>query len=300
MGQEVLILIISYKFFNSFNENEPPDKEILMRSLPIAGGLVFVILACDGNPPMESSSECAENSTEPPPISAKLTQGYCPADRVARQRLIVATLFKDLFKDLDLEPGEVDTTYVDSLTCYDYNDYENCPKNKNCSLSNDATPGYRGGHSGWDVQTRSVAGDHKTEKETFYSLTSGKVLAIGGQHGKIAVYDRDAGRTVVYLHARDIYVKKDDMVEVGDSLGIQGNVGLGFSDPKKSEHVHIEVRDGESEGPSGGAGATIEPKNRDPIDYLYQSIVDYESIVEMCCAPSQPRQEERYPCQAWW
>ena len=61
-------------------------------------------------------------------------------------------------------------------------------------------------------------------------------------------------------------------VKVGTALGIQGNVGLGFSDPSKNEHVHIEVRDGRSENASCGAGATVAPINIDPIDYLYEAM----------------------------
>ena len=50
--------------------------------------------------------------------------------------------------------------------------------------------GYLGGHSGWDVQTKSVAGDEKTADEEFYSLTSGEVIAIDEEQlGKIAVYN---------------------------------------------------------------------------------------------------------------
>ena len=152
--------------------------------------------------------------------------------------------------------GEADTE-----TYHDYNDYMDRPNDTgDCD-------GYRGGHAGWDVQTKSVAGDEKTADEEFYSLTSGQVIAIGGTYGKIAVYNAADDKTTLYLHAREIYVSEGQTVSVGTVLGIQGNVGLGFSDPSKREHVHIEVREGESKLTACGADATTPP-----IDYLYQSI----------------------------
>ena len=163
---------------------------------------------------------------------------------------------------------------ADSLTYYDYNNYRALPHN-----DTDKCDGYLGGHSGWDVQTQSVAGNEKTADEEFYSLTSGEVIAIGGTLGKIAVYNATANKTTLYLHARAIYVSQGQTVNVGTALGIQGNVGLGFSNPSVNEHVHIEVRDGWSEYASCGAGATQDPINIDPIDYLYESIDHlYESI----------------------
>ena len=155
---------------------------------------------------------------------------------------------------------------ADAKTNHDYNDYMARPNDTG------ECDGYRGGHSGWDVQTQSVAGDDKTADEEFYSLTSGQVIAIGGEFGKIAVYNATDDKTTLYLHAREIYVSQGQTVNIGTALGIQGNVGLGFSDPSKNEHVHIEVRDGRSEYPSCGAGATTDPINIDPIDCLYEAI----------------------------
>ena len=150
---------------------------------------------------------------------------------------------------------------ADAETYHDYNDYMARPNDTgDCD-------GYRGGHSGWDVQTKSVAGDDKTADEVFYSLTSGQVIAIGGWLGKIAVYNATDDKTTLYLHAREIYVSQGQTVNVGTALGIQGNVGLGSSDPSTDEHVHIEVRDGRSEYAGCGADGTSSP-----IDYLYEAI----------------------------
>ncbi len=226
-----------------------------MKLLPIAVGLVFVILACAGSQ-TEQDLECVD-----PTGSAKPTQWSCPTYET-KQILIAEVLF-------DLERGE-----GKHRTNYDYNNYndEDCPPDKDCSLDGDC--GYRGGHSGWDVQTTSVAGD-STADERFHSLTSGQVTATDEALGMVAVYDADKDKTTVYLHARKIFVdtatKKN--VEVGTALGIQGNAGLGYRDTNTREHVHIEVQDGWSDLYSCGAGETVERPGIDPIDYLYKSAV---------------------------
>ena len=104
---------------------------------------------------------------------------------------------------------------------------------------------YKGGHAGWDVQTWNVAAG-ATANVPFYSLTAGTVSYINPELGAIGV--DDGTNTVYYLHARHMYVDKDQQVEVGDPLGIQGNVGLTFPDgtnwktnPYRQVHVHIEI-----------------------------------------------------------
>ena len=159
-----------------------------------------------------------------------------------------------------LNPGE-----ADSMTYHDYNDYGENRSNR---------AGYRGGHSGWDVQTKSVAGDANTADEPFYSLTPGEVIATGGTLGKIAVYYAPDDKTIIYLHARRIDVTTERTINVRNPLGIQGNVGLGFSDPSKSEHVHIEVRDGRTMSASLGADPGYNNPTIDPVDYLYSVLVE--------------------------
>ena len=73
-------------------------------------------------------------------------------ERAMKKNKLVEKLFK-------LKEGT-----ADAMTYHDYNGY-GCDPNPN-----NACDGYRGGHSGWDVQTKSVAGD-ATANEDFYSLT---------------------------------------------------------------------------------------------------------------------------------
>lgn len=149
----------------------------------------------------------------------------------------------------------LDEGTANAKTYHDYNGYGCDPNNNN------ACDGYRGGHSGWDVQTKSVAGN-ATADEAFYSLTDGEVISVGGPFGRIAVYNEVSGpKTVIYLHARQIYVKEGDFVDVGDPLGIQGDI----SRNDIGEHVHIEVKNGYHTTSACGASTAI-----DPIPYLYE------------------------------
>ena len=126
--------------------------------------------------------------------------------------------------------------------------------------------GYDGGHSGWDAQTVSVAYS-ATADEPFFSLTNGVVIRAGGGHNVIAVYDADERVTTLYAHARRVDVRVDQVIRVGDRLGIQGNAGLS-SNPNEREHVHVEVRRGSVPWLACGATNAI-----NPFDYLYRSVV---------------------------
>lgn len=124
--------------------------------------------------------------------------------------------------------------------------------------------GYDGGHSGIDIQTKDVAGTATADRE-FYSLTNGVVLAATPvRSNAIAVFDDAANKTTIYLHARTVFVKIGDRINVGARLGIQGNSGLGYSNTNSSEHVHVEVRTGNTPAAACGASSAI-----DPVDYLY-------------------------------
>ncbi|MDE0314653.1 MAG: peptidoglycan DD-metalloendopeptidase family protein [Candidatus Poribacteria bacterium] len=185
-------------------------------------------------------------------------------DSVCKKKKLAEVLF-------GLEEGS-----ADAETYYDYNDYGD---NYNETINGVR---YIGGHSGWDVQTQSVAG-HNTANEVFYSLTAGKVIrATKGTYRKsavIAVYNEKDRKTVLYLHARYVDVSKDDSVIVGSRLGIQGNTGLGTeeTDTNTAEHVHIEVQEGMSIEPSWGTEDMGSEERKvyrtiDPIQYLYESV----------------------------
>ena len=172
-----------------------------------------------------------------------------------------------------------------SETYYDYNDYENNPHWANI------VGGYIGGHSGWDVQTKSVA-QLASADEPFYSVTEGVVIRAGindpDAFNTIAVHSDDGsenGITTLYLHARNTFVYLGQRVNIGSCLGVQGNTGLwpprdpedeiAYADNPESysEHVHIEVRKGYHTKPARGTIESI-----DPIDPLYNQIIAATSI----------------------
>ena len=170
-------------------------------------------------------------------------------------------------------------------TLHDYNNH---------GCRNDwGIPGYDGGHSGWDVQTVSVA-TFASENEFFYSLTEGIVVKAGADDPRpdpfntIAVFSSIAGSkengiTTLYLHARETCVYLGQKVYVGTRLGIQGNMGV-HRDPDDfhlyegiehsyREHVHIEIRNGRHSTSARGAVVT-----RDPIDYLHNWVVNRDPV----------------------
>ena len=172
-----------------------------------------------------------------------------------------------------LKDGEADLK-----TKHDYNDYECYPEG-----FNDNTPGYNGGHSGWDVTTTWQADPNRDAP--FYSLTNGLVIrakdkyidetgatVIRSNPPNIIAILGDDGITTLYLHARKVDVSVGQRVNVGTTrLGRQGEEDFadGFV---TGPHVHIEVRKGRTIFSSFGAGSTTKPVNTDPIPYLYQAM----------------------------
>ena len=142
-------------------------------------------------------------------------------------------------------------------TIHDYNDY-GCNANWGRAHSYPST-----GHSGWDVAAH--AGDG-----TFYSLTAGELLRkpVDGKtdsNNTIAIYDRYSKMTILYLHARvvSVTVGRNNMVKVGQPLGIQGATGNATG-----VHVHIEIQKGKSETPASRKARG--DKTINPIPCLYR------------------------------
>jgi murein DD-endopeptidase MepM/ murein hydrolase activator NlpD len=129
---------------------------------------------------------------------------------------------------------------------YDYNAFGWNPS------SSTACTGYRGGHSGLDMQTKD-----KSVYRPFYALASGNVIyAGGGAYNTIAIYNSAMNKTVLYLHARQVSVRAGQYVNAGTQLGYQGSTGA----PSASAiHVHLEVRSGQTQSPSCGASYSGNP-----------------------------------------
>lgn len=115
-----------------------------------------------------------------------------------------------------------------------------------------ASCGYRGGHTGLDIQTK----DRSTSR-AFYALARGTVVSTGGPFNTIAVFDSRNNRTVLYLHASQISVRSNQQVSAGTLLGYQGRTGPGVTGP----HVHLEVRPGRQLSAACDANQTINPES---------------------------------------
>ena len=94
-----------------------------------------------------------------------------------------------------------------------------------------------------------------------YSATKGKVIRV--EHGKdcnglkclstVAIYDETTDVTFIYLHTKDIKVKKNDEVKAGDPIAAVGSRGPG------GIHLHFEARPGEHLSASDDVRKTINP-----------------------------------------
>ena len=159
---------------------------------------------------------------------------------------------------------------ANSDTEHNYNNFENRPS-QHC--------GYIGGHSGYDV-------NHEKDKAKFYSLTTGVVVHVKMPENPsvdlsyITVYNEDDNVTILYLHLSCVEVEVDDEVSVGQYLGKQGL----NSDFSTDYHIHLEVRDVDDEHfiprkPSCGASQDFNNANIEPIEYLYEKLLEHEDEV---------------------
>lgn len=187
-------------------------------------------------------------------------------ESIEDQREIVAVLF------------DLSTEEVDKKTFYEYNYYTwSCKLTRKDKHTGKDKCVYKGGHAGWDVQTRD-----RSKDQTFYSLTTGIVIMDGKGNkspddtdtsdeinfNAIAVYDEDTDKTTFYLHASvvDPSIKKGRKVKVCDSLGKQGETGS-----PGAVHIHLEVQEGKAKRASAGTKDTG-TETMDPIPHLYKSI----------------------------
>ncbi len=137
-------------------------------------------------------------------------------------------------------------------TYQDYNVWGACPVDENgqnwCTIQKS---GYVGGHSGIDIQTTT-----KSKEDTFYSVSTGVVIAAGTDTYKtLAVYDSSRNITVIYLHASAVNVGIGATISaIGIPLGKQGDSGA-----SGKIHVHLEARSGKTTSSANGKPQTIDP-----------------------------------------
>ena len=214
-----------------------------------------------------------------------MDRGTTHTDRAEQKDLLVERLF-------GLQPGTANTHTKHDLNDWGCNLVASPPAECNAGrafyearVDVAAWNAYEGGHGGWDVSHRDTA-------PQFYSLSEGTVIAAGGNDwpcNDIAVYDEDADKTTIYLHAGTVLVRVGAPVSVGTPLGTEGTRCRGTV----GEHIHLEVHEGRAAvrygGPwngftttrriyARGAGQSAQsthPRSEysiDPLPYLYRQV----------------------------
>lgn len=93
--------------------------------------------------------------------------------------------------------------------------------------------GFSGVHEGVDFTSEQGAALH--------AILGGEVTRAGDSNGTVAVYNADYDMTVLYLHCYDICVRRGDVIEAGDQIGVEGKKGIsGYT----TYYTHVEVREG--------------------------------------------------------
>lgn len=110
-----------------------------------------------------------------------------------------------------------------------------------------------------------------------YSLTAGTVVrvAYGSNDSRglstIAIYDRAANKTVVYLHANPVSLRAGQSIAKGQKIATQGWRGVSSS---SGSHTHVEVRNGKQ----GYAAKSVE----DPVLNNAKDCVCYMPRISKC------------------
>ena len=71
-----------------------------------------------------------------------------------------------------------------------------------------------------------------------HAILGGEVTKAGDRNGTVGVYNEEYDVTLLYLHCEDIEVRRGDVLEAGDVIGVEGNKGSG------SPYTHVEMRKG--------------------------------------------------------
>ena len=90
--------------------------------------------------------------------------------------------------------------------------------------------GYTGIHEGIDFVYRPGA--------QLYAILGGVVTRAGDSNGTVAVYNEEYNATVLYLHCKNIKVRRGDVIEAGAKIAVEGNKKAG------SDYTHVELRMG--------------------------------------------------------
>lgn len=92
------------------------------------------------------------------------------------------------------------------------------------------------------------------KKVKVYSVCDGQVVAIGGNLGKVCIYNPKSSDTFIYLHLSSIAVKNGKVAK-GQVIGLTGNTAPW----KIPVHLHFEARRGKQTNAAASYSGTINP-----------------------------------------
>lgn len=90
--------------------------------------------------------------------------------------------------------------------------------------------GFSGVHEGVDFKFEPGA--------PLFAMIGGEVTRAGDSNGTVAIYNAEMDVTLLYLHCEEIAVRRGDVVEAGQQVGVEGNKNSG------SDYTHVEMRTG--------------------------------------------------------
>lgn len=138
-----------------------------------------------------------------------------------------------------------------------------------------STYGFSGIHEGIDFVYEMGAPLH--------AILGGVVTRAGDSNGTVGIYSEDLDITLLYLHCKDITVKRGDVVMASDVIGYEGGKGLvagiynnaeykkkGIKHTTGSHYVHVELRKGRHTTSNKYTNAKLESDC--PYEYMRQAL----------------------------
>ena len=138
-----------------------------------------------------------------------------------------------------------------------------------------STYGFSGIHEGIDFVYEMGAPLH--------AILGGVVTHAGDSNGTVGIYSEDLDITLLYLHCKDIQVKRGDVVMASDVIGYEGGKGIvagiynnaqykkkGVRHTTGSHYVHVELRKGRQTTGNKYTNAKLESDC--PYEYMRQAL----------------------------
>lgn len=139
----------------------------------------------------------------------------------------------------------------------------------------------KGRHEGVDYKLKEGA--------NIYAISAGTVTKVKNTNSNkklstLAIYDSVNKKTVVYLHAKNIVVKKGQKIKQGQKIAKEGNRAGG------SAHTHIEVRNGRKTSAAKSVGDR-KLDNKSPYGYFEKVLTGAKKVTK---APKVTSSKTKY------